>query len=182
MHARAPAASSRRPAQEAVCSAQVEMSARAVGGHTRLVQCSKEVVRGRAAAPARAPARAAARERRAGERCCIFWAFDVLSSDPADLDSRTPGTGRKNARLGLVNRRSPQSRLTGRSWRWIVQEDDVEGLMFMHSIHWRSAVSTTNAISTIGTAVLHGVLDMFLVQVPVDIVTSFSPYLYVLTL
>ena len=82
--------------------------------HTGLDPCSKPGGRGaERGAAARAPARAAARERRAGERCCIFWAFDVLSSDPVEIVYGIPRPGRTNRRLGLVNRRSAQSRLAG---------------------------------------------------------------------
>ena len=68
--------------------------------------------------PRRRPAngRAGTRAGPRGERqprdiACIFLAFDVLSSDPLDLDSRTPGPGRVGTRLGRVGRRSAQSRL-----------------------------------------------------------------------
>ncbi len=91
--------------------------------------------RARAAARKRA-ARARAREARGllanealGERRCIFLVSDVLSSDPLEIDSRTPGPGRADRRLGLVARRSAQSRLAGHHLQQLLVvegEDDVE--------------------------------------------------------
>ena len=53
---------------------------------------------------------------RARDKGCNIWAFDVISSDPLDLDSRTPRPVWVGTRLAPAGRRLAQSRLAGHCW------------------------------------------------------------------